>query len=240
MSLSWQAAVKLALNRYSARHKTIQIQRLKFLEEELEPIINDTHKSGQTPKQTISRILQELRDEGFLFFSNNNGEYTLNHVPVNVLTEDLPDDVLENAIDNGNLILDEVATSNTIQTVLVRQCMGALRRLTLKNYRNQCALCDINDGRLLVTSHIARWADKPMARGLLSNTICFCSMHDKLFEYGYFYFDEHIDLIWQNLHFVHAIENWKKYCTEKFKLPLHHSPSPIFLAEHRNRVYLKS
>ena len=59
------------------------------------------------------------------------------------------------------------------------------------------------DGAILVVSA----ADKPMARGLLSNTICFCSMHDKLFEYGYFYFDEHIDLIWQNLHFVNAIEN---------------------------------
>ncbi|MBK7026681.1 MAG: hypothetical protein IPH40_07185 [Polaromonas sp.] len=55
----------------------------------------------------------------------------------------------------------------------------------------------------MVTSHIARWADKPMARGLLSNTICFCSMHDKLFEYGYFYFDEGgIYLIGKNLHIL--------------------------------------
>ena len=151
MSLSWQAAVKLALNRYSARHKTIQIQRLKFLEEELEPIINDTHKSGQTPKQTISRILQELRDEGFLFFSNNNGEYTLNHVPVNVLTEDLPDDVLENAIDNGNLILDEVATSNTIQTVRVRQ--GKVQRNDKNSETDERPSLIVNAGYELVVLH---------------------------------------------------------------------------------------
>jgi predicted restriction endonuclease len=240
MSLSWQAAVKLALNRYAIRHKTIQIQRLKFLEEELEQIMNDTLKRGQTPKQTVSRILQELRDEGFLFFSNNNGKYILNHVTVNVLNEDLPDDVLDNAIDNGNLILDEVKTSNIIQSVRVRRGMGALRRLTLGNYRHECALCDISDGRLLVTSHIARWADKPSARGLLTNTICFCTLHDKLFENGYFYINEHNDLEWQNIKSVRAIENWKIYCTDDFKLPLHHLPSPIFLAEHRDRIYLES
>jgi len=52
--------------------------------------------------------------------------------------------------------------------------MNALRKKTLANYRESCALCDVNDKGLLVSSHIARWADQPEARGLLSNTICLC------------------------------------------------------------------
>ncbi|MEI2812252.1 MAG: hypothetical protein V9E91_00100 [Burkholderiaceae bacterium] len=69
MSLSWQAAVKLALNRYSARHKTIQIQRLKFLEEELEPIINDTHKKVvKRRSKLLAGYCKSYAMSGFLFF----------------------------------------------------------------------------------------------------------------------------------------------------------------------------
>lgn len=81
----------------------------------------------KTPSQTLSRVLQELRDEGFLFFSKS-GLYTLNQVPISAASEDFPDDVLENAVENGLLELSDVETSNDVAVGRVRRGMGALRK----------------------------------------------------------------------------------------------------------------
>jgi predicted restriction endonuclease len=194
MSITWQQAVKSALERYAARNATVKIERNKFLAQEFTKIILDTKSTGTTPAQTVSRVLQELRDEGFLFFSNT-GLYTLNKVLIKTETEDLPDDVIENAIVNGKLILSDVKTSSDITTARIRRGMSALRIKTLYNYKNNCALCDINDDGLLVASHIDRWADNHDARGILTNTICFCTFHDKLFENGYFSMNDNLELI---------------------------------------------
>ena len=91
--MNWHNAVEAALNRFSKRNSTIKIEREKFLHEELSNIVSATESRGQTPSQTASRVLQELRDEGFLFFSSS-GFYTLNQVSIDVFGEDLPDDVL--------------------------------------------------------------------------------------------------------------------------------------------------
>lgn len=184
MSLTWKNAVLLALQQYSERNSTVKVTREKFIKEEIKNIVANTESLGKTPSQTVSRVLQELRNEKVLFFSENSGEYILNNIKINVGTEDFLEDILENAIVNEKLIFQDVETSSAVVASRIRIGMEALRKKTLSNYRNCCALCDIDDERLLVTSHIARWADNPSARGLLSNTICFCTLHDKLFEIG--------------------------------------------------------
>lgn len=238
MLLTWQQAVKSALERYAAKNATVKIERNKFLEQELPKIITETESAGVTPAQTVSRVLQELRDEGFLFFSNT-GLYTLNKVLINTATEDLPDDVLENAVSNGKLILSDVTTSSDAAIVRVRRGMNALRKRTLYNYKSNCALCDINDDGLLVASHIDRWADNQDARGLLSNTICFCTLHDKLFENGYFSMSDNLEIIWKMPQTIQAIEVWRHKCTSNFKFPQAYAPEPKFLKAHRDRVGLK-
>ena len=196
MSLTWKNAVLLALQQYSERNSTVKVTREKFIKEEIKNIVANTESLGKTPSQTVSRVLQELRDEKVLFFSKNSGEYILNNIKINVGTEDFLEDILENAIVNEKLIFQDVETSSAVVASRIRIGMEALRKKTLSNYKNCCALCDIDDERLLVTSHIARWADNPSARGLLSNTICFCTLHDKLFENGYFSIRDDISLVW--------------------------------------------
>ncbi len=237
MKITWQQAVKSSLERYAHRNATIQIERDQFLQQELPHIILETGSKGKTPSQTLSRVLQELRDEGFLFFSKN-GLYTLNQVPISAASEDFPDDVLENAVENGLLELSDVETSNDVAVGRVRRGMGALRKKTLSNYHNACALCDINDPRLLVTSHISRWADDPKARGLLSNTICFCTLHDKLFENGYFSMNDHFELIWKPIYNIKAINIWREQCSSSFKNPKYVKPALQFIVKHRARIGL--
>ncbi len=238
MSLTWKNAVLLALQRYSARNSTVKVTREKFIKEEIKNIVANTESLGKTPSQTVSRVLQELRDEKVLFFSKNSGEYILNNIKINVGTEDFLEDILENAIVNEKLIFQDVETSSAVVASRIRIGMEALRKKTLSNYRNCCALCDIDDERLLVTSHIARWADNPSARGLLSNTICFCTLHDKLFENGYFSIRDDISLVWAIRQNASAINVWKNDCTKNFKLPIHKHPSPNFMRQHRIRVGL--
>jgi putative restriction endonuclease len=56
------------------------------------------------------------------------------------------------------------------------------------NYNSQCCFpgCTVTDPDFLIAGHIARWADDTDRRGDVSNGICFCLMHDKAFERGYF------------------------------------------------------
>ena len=183
-----------------------------------------------------SRVLQELRDEGFLFYSST-GTYTLNKA-VDATNEDLPDDVLENAIEKGLLEFPDVDVSTSFSVGRIRRGMSALRKKTLFNYQYCCALCDVDDPGLLVASHIARWADHATGRGLLSNTICFCTLHDKLFENGYFSMNEEMELIWKSPQPIKAINIWRHQCTVKFKFPQKTRPAPIFINEHRTHVGL--
>ena len=74
--MNWKEAVKISLENYSLRHGTILIDRRKFLGEEQQRIVNLSNSNGKTPSQTISRVLQELRDQGLLFFSSA-GRYVL-------------------------------------------------------------------------------------------------------------------------------------------------------------------
>ena len=226
-----------ALDRYAIRHRTVLIERKKFLTEELPGVIAETGSRGITPWQTASRVLQELRDEGFLYFSES-GIYALNNSVVDATSEDIPLDVMENASVRANLQLIEIETATEIGVSRLRRGMQALRAANLRNYQYQCALCDIDDESLLVTSHIARWADRPEARGHLSNVICMCRMHDTLFENGYFAISNSMELFWRPVVESQAINIWRERCTSEFRLPKLKVPEIRYLQEHRGRVGL--
>ena len=235
--IAWKRAILAAISRYASRHRTVLIERKRFLTEELLEIVKETRSRGATPWQTASRVLQELRDEGFLYFSKS-GVYALNHSAVDVTSEDIPLDVLENASVQENLQLVELQTTTEIGTSRLRRGMQALRAANLRNYQNLCVLCDIDDDSLLVTSHVARWADRPEARGYLSNVICMCRMHDTLFENGYFAFSDSMQVLWRPSITSHAINLWRERCTRKFRLPELKAPNVCYLQEHRMRVGL--
>ena len=241
MTASWKTAVVSALQRYGKRHGSLQVERGAFLRDELTAMVAETASGGRTPAQTVSRVLQELRDEGTLYFSEA-GVYVITGAAVDAVAEEFPDDVLEHAARSGTLVLTDVATSDAISLLRARRGMAAVRRATLLNYRGCCALCDIADTRLLVASHIARWADRPEARGLLANVICLCSLHDPLFEQGYFALSDELAvelaLIRQPTINSQAIRSWADSSAGTFRPPLQQAPCAGFLQEHRTRVGL--
>ena len=75
--MSWRTAVFDAVRRVHERRPAGVISRDELIRHELPQIVADTHSRGLTPEQTLSRVLQELRDEGILEFLDNEGHYRL-------------------------------------------------------------------------------------------------------------------------------------------------------------------
>ena len=229
----WRDAVLEALHRFSNRHNTRKVIRQQFIKEELNGIVQVTNSEGVTPSQTLSRVLQELRDENLLYF-DSNGVYVLLDTPINLEAEDLTDDTLDFAIEQKKLQIGLIPTDD--QPVLTRQRKGQnrIRYLTLQNYSHRCAICDITESQLLVASHIARWADDLQGRGDLSNVICFCRFHDVLFEYGYLSLTDDYQLLKKGSptsQTIKAILN----LSDHFRLPFTNYPGSHYLQQHRYR-----
>jgi hypothetical protein len=232
----WREAVLAALNRYSQRHGTYSVSRQDLIEEELEQIVKDTNSTGATPWQTLSRILQELREERLIFFTSQ-GKYLLASDKIEITKEDLPDDAIDFAITTNKLTIANFPTGEVALVARQRRGQSRVRYIALENYARRCAFCDIDQPDLLIASHIARWADMPEGRGDLHNVICMCSFHDALFEHGYFSLTDDYrirrKLIRAGRMLAAVLD-----LTQSFRAPKAFSPTSHYLQAHRVRTGL--
>jgi len=233
-SRPWRDAVIAALHRYSARHETKTITRQGLIAEELAQITSDTSSEGQTPEQTLSRILQELQDEKILYFSSR-GTYVLLDRPVEVEEDDLPDDAIDFALETKKLQLGNVETSDPEGSTRLRRGQARIRELTLRYYDFRCGFCDVSDRALLKAAHVSRWADDPPARGDLCNVVCMCSFHDVLFEHGYFALADDYRILKRQIVASVTIRRILDI-TETLRADTAYPPSPVFLRKHRIRT----
>jgi hypothetical protein len=61
-----------------------------------------------------------------------------------------------------------------------------------RNFSFKCCVpkCKVTGRGFLISGHIDRWADNQKLRGNIGNGLCFCLMHDKAFEKGFFTLNE--------------------------------------------------
>ncbi len=97
---------------------------------------------------------------------------------------------------NYKKIEQKLEETETMREVKIRKKQAKLRKEILINYEGQCALCDINKEDLLICSHIAPWAHDEENRLNTKNSILLCSLHDRLFDKGYFTLDENYNIIY--------------------------------------------
>jgi len=73
----WSEVVEEAVRRHvdSTGHATFTRQQL--VDAELNRMVSETGSEGETPHQTLSRELQQLRDSGVLEFVDDRGTYRL-------------------------------------------------------------------------------------------------------------------------------------------------------------------
>lgn len=228
---TWRDSVLDALVRVARRNLAGTVDRRGLIAEELDTIVSETRSEGATSSYTMSRILQELRDEGVIEFLGG-GRYRLIQTPIHIETSDLSDTEIDLAIEQRLLRLGVVETGE--QTAITRRRRGQdrVRALTLRNYKTQCAVCDVRDPSLLVASHIQPWATAPDARGDLSNILCLCRFHDALFELGYWSLKErHVPIIRGDLR--SATIRLLLPDNLAFRHPTIHRPAEFHLRVHR-------
>ncbi len=100
---------------------------------------------------------------------------------------------LSDIIDKNNLkILVDFSTEKT--PTKKRKGQDKFRNEVLKNFKTKCAVCGISQRDLLQAGHIIQINDEKKA-GLIQNGICFCMTCHKLFDEGYFSFDDKYKII---------------------------------------------
>ncbi|MBD3730921.1 MAG: hypothetical protein IE933_14575 [Sphingomonadales bacterium] len=77
MGRDWSEVVEEAVRRHVASTGSTEFSRQGLRDAELERIVSETGSIGLTPHQTLSRELQQLRDQGILEFLNDHGTYRL-------------------------------------------------------------------------------------------------------------------------------------------------------------------
>jgi hypothetical protein len=73
----WSEVVEEAVRRHVDSTGDRVFTRQELRDAELDRIISETGSGGETPHQTLSRELQQLRDAGVLEFVNDRGTYRL-------------------------------------------------------------------------------------------------------------------------------------------------------------------
>lgn len=233
MTKAWRDSVLDAVYRCAIASDDGLVERDDLLQQELDTIVNETSSIGRTPAQTLSRVLQELRDEGAIEFVRE-GTYRLVYEPIDVEAKEFSDTEVDSLIRRKLLRLGRVETSDQVALSRRRRGQDRVRTLALDNYGNQCALCDISDTSLLIASHIVRWADSEIARGDLSNVLCLCRFHDILFELGYWSLTNSYEVVRKS-----AVIGWPVSMllpdAIAFREPCAFEPDIKYLTEHRGR-----
>jgi hypothetical protein len=229
--MTWRDVVLEALQRFTARHNSRNVNRQQFLAEELPSMSAAVNTRGRTPAQTVSRILQELRTDGVLQHLGPGSDVLLDQ-PFEVESTDLPDEGLDIALRANCLLFGDVETGHDLALSRRRRGQARLRALTLANYSVTCAVCDVTDNRLLIASHILAWGAFPEFRGNLANVICLCRFHDALFEFGYWGLRDDLSVLTRTNIESNTVRGILS-AMSNFRPPAQFTPSIAFLRQHR-------
>ncbi len=75
--VTWKDAVQAAIQRRVAAQGATEFSRRDIIDNELSLIVAEVGSKGETPEQTLSRVLQELRQAEIIEFLDNQGLYRL-------------------------------------------------------------------------------------------------------------------------------------------------------------------
>jgi hypothetical protein len=75
--MTWREAVEAAVRRQASKSVDGIFTRQDLLASEENAILAMSGGGGETPRQTISRVLQELRRDGIITFVDDRGTYQL-------------------------------------------------------------------------------------------------------------------------------------------------------------------
>ena len=145
---------------------------------------------------------------------------------------------LESDSDEHGLNDDVFTSENVLTEAMRRKGQGIFSRRVKRNYRGRCALCGITEARFLVAGHIVGWAEDRENRLNPTNGICFCVLHDRAFEAGYFTLDPDLRVRISPRLTEHSAlgAQLAPYAQKRLESPLANPPDEQFLVQHRLRL----
>lgn len=163
MAGKWRKAVWEAVQR---RARDGSVTRAELIEFELDQIVADVGSKGQTPHQTLSRELQELRDAGVLIF-DGEGTYRI-------------------ASGLAKKEVEEAIATEVWRLQLARRGQGVFRDKVMSYWSAACPLTGIGEPDLLRASHIIPWnrCEKEVDRLDPNNGLLLSSLWDAAFDRG--------------------------------------------------------
>lgn len=161
---TWREATWAALQRQATNGAVVT--RADLIANELPTIRGEVGSDGATPAQTLSRVLQELRDEGVLIF-DGQGHYRI--------AEGVAEEPLEQAI---------VTEAWALQRTRIGQ--GPFRSALLARWEGRCPLTGIGEPELLRASHIIPWnrCESDAERVNPENGLLLSALWDAAFDRG--------------------------------------------------------
>lgn len=202
-------------------------------------------------EQIFIDYLKNKNLDGYIppfFVFQNNRVQCLNGAYLSELSVDLArslfdfDFILSKSIEGSkNSLQMSVKTKNQLGLISKRIGQAEFSRNVRRNFHSKCCFpgCEEDDEHFLIGAHIARWADVPELRGKIENGLCFCLMHDRAFELGYFTIDKDLKIkINRNFNNTDwVIKNLLLYSGQRIK-PSRIDPSIDALSFHWKRINL--
>jgi putative restriction endonuclease len=114
--------------------------------------------------------------------------------------------------------------------------------MVLSNYNETCAICNLNNSRLLVASHIVPWSKNEKERLNPHNGLCLCSIHDKSFDVGLITINENLKLLISDELKQSSNDTVNNYFSiyedKELNIPKKFYPSTEFLEYHNEYIFL--
>lgn len=169
--MRWRDSVWAAVRRQAAANGGA-FTRAGPLAEELPRIVAETGSRGETPEQTLSRELQDLRNAGLLIFTGA-GVYR----------------VAEASVSEANV--EQAIRTQVAQLVMARVGQSTFRGALLDRWDRRCPLTGISEPELLRASHIIAWSACADERERLNpeNGLLLSALWDAAFDRGLVSFD---------------------------------------------------
>lgn len=207
MAIDWPTATLQAIRRVTSRSGSAFFTRRELISKELDQIARDTQTQGATPHQTLSRILQELRDDGQLRFLGR-GDYEFlqfrvaSPVVPTIQASTPPADDYHGRIEAGEsstveeaapliaIDIGEPAPPDRANVTVNRIIRNTTIVAELKAlYDHRCQICgftiELPGGRFYCEAHHIRPLGSPHdGIDIASNIIIVCPNHHAMLDFG--------------------------------------------------------
>lgn len=171
----WRQIARRELHRYREQTGQDVIERQDLLDQAL-PVLEREFPDAETPGQTLSRVLQELRDRGELQFLSP-GVYRIRDLEVEQTAADEKTD-------------DEPYTAREYETTVgARSLPAAFRQAVIERYEATCPVSGVDHEGLLDVAHVLPWSDFPDFRTDPGNVLLLSKTHHAAFDRGLFTLD---------------------------------------------------